>query len=250
MNALLMAQDPAMETAKPSSLSTSTTSATPTAPAAASTADTTAPSPSPPPPPPSVPIFPTTVTATTQVAGTPLDITRVIQILYQDVEMQINRADLKAQITLSTAAILAAVVVNVGFGITTGELRAWMPMEWAAAGAYLFFLVCLCATIIHALMATYPRAVLRTKNTGANPSLYFSGHIITLDVEEYAQRFEQQTNATVLSRLLKQIHAKSRVLEMKLSHIRVGLRCLGVALLLWLLARGMLVMAYGKLAGS
>lgn len=247
-----MAQDPAMETAKPSSSSTSTTAATTAAPAASSAVETTAPSPAPPPPPPppSVPIFPTTVTATTQVAGTPLDITRVIQILYQDVEMQINRADLKAQITLSTAAILAAVVVNVGFGITTRELREWMPMEWAAAGAYLFFLVCLCATIIHALMATYPRAVLRTKNTGANPSLYFSGHIITLDVEEYAQRFEQQTNALVLSRLLKQIHAKSRVLEMKLSHIRVGLRCLGVALLLWLLARGMLVMAYGKLAGS
>jgi hypothetical protein len=172
----------------------------------------------------------------------------VIQILYQDVELQINRADLKAQITLSTTAILAALVVNVGFGITTRDLRAWMPMEWVAAGAYLLFLVCVCATIIHALMATYPRAVLRTKNTAKNPSLYFSGHIITLDSEDYAQRFEQQTNAIVLSRLIKQVHAKSRVLELKLGHIRVGLRCLSVALLLWLLARGLLVIAYGRLA--
>jgi hypothetical protein len=184
------------------------------------------------------------------VGGTPLDITRVIQILYQDVEMQINRADLKAQITLSTAAILAALVANVGFGITTLELGRWTLIEWIAGAVYLFFLTCLCATILQALMATYPRAVLRTKNTAKNPSLYFSGHIITLDSEDYAQRFEEQTNALVLSRLIKQVHAKSRVLEMKLSHIRVGLRCLGTALMLWLLARGLLVIAYGKLAGS
>ncbi|RBP35492.1 hypothetical protein DES53_12112 [Roseimicrobium gellanilyticum] len=235
-----------MESAKPST-SSSSTSATSTTPAASSPTETDAPPPPPPPPP--VPVFPTTVTATTPVGGTPLDITRVIQILYQDVELQINRADLKAQITLSTAAILAALVVNVGFGITTLELRQWIPMEWVAGGVYLLFLICLCATIIHALMATYPRAVLRTRNTVTNPSLYFSGHIITLDSEDYAQRFEEQSNAAVLSRLIKQVHAKSRVLELKLSHIRVGLRCLGVALMLWLLARGLLVIAYGKLAG-
>jgi hypothetical protein len=181
------------------------------------------------------------------VGGTPLDITRVIQILYQDVEMQINRADLKAQITLSTSAILAALVVNVGLGITTRVVHDWKGLEWAAAGAYLFFLVCLCATIIHALLATYPRAVLRTKHNATNPSLYFSGHIITLDADDYAQRFEEQSNANVLSRLIKQVHAKSRVLELKLEHIRVGLRCLGVALLLWLLARGLLILAYGHL---
>ncbi|QIF02201.1 Pycsar system effector family protein [Roseimicrobium sp. ORNL1] len=239
-----------MESAKPSSSSSSSPApATTTAAAEASSSEATPPSPPLPPPPP-VPIFPTTVTATTQVAGTPLDITRVIQILYQDVEMQINRADLKAQITLSTAAILAALVVNVGFGITTLELRQWIPMEWVAAIVYLLFLLCLCATIIHALMATYPRAVLRTKDTATNPSLYFSGHIITLDCEDYAQRFEEQANAQVLSRLIKQVHAKSRVLEMKLSHIRVGLRCLGVALILWLVARGLLVLAYGRLAGG
>lgn len=237
-----------MDTAKPFSSSPST-SAAPTSPAASSSTETSTPSPPLPPPPP-VPIFPTTVTATTQVAGTPLDITRVIQILYQDVELQINRADLKAQITLSTAAILAALVVNVGFGITTLELRQWITMEWVAATVYLFFLLCLCATIIHALMATYPRAILRTKNTITNPSLYFSGHIITLDCEDYAQRFEEQANSQVLSRLIMQVHAKSRVLEMKLSHIRVGLRCLGVALILWLVARGLLVLAYGRLAGG
>jgi hypothetical protein len=202
------------------------------------------------PPPAPIPVFPTTVTATTPVGGTPLDITRVIQILYQDVEMQINRADLKAQITLSTAAILAALVVNVGLGITTREVRSWSGTEWAAAVVYLFFLVSLCATIIHALLATYPRAVVRTKNNTANPSLYFSGHIITLDTEDYARRFEEQSNAEVLNRLIKQVHAKSRVLELKLEHIRVGLRCLCAALLLWLLARCLLLVAYGQLPGS
>jgi hypothetical protein len=227
MSALLMVQDSAMESPTPSSSPVQV-----------------------PPPPPPVPIFPTTVTATTQVGGTPLDITRVIQILYQDVELQINRADLKAQISLSTAAILAALVVNVGLGITTREAGDWRPLEWAAAVVYLFFLICLCATIIHALLATYPRAMGKARDIATNPCLYFSGHIITLDSDDYAQRFEQQANADVLSRLIKQVHAKSRVLELKLSHIRVGLRCLGVAMLLWLLARCLLIFAYGHLPTS
>ena len=203
--------------------------------------------PTPAPPPAPIPVFPTTVTATTPVAGTPLDITRVIQILYQDVEMQINRADLKAQITLSTAAILSALVVNVGLGITTRKVWDWSAMEWAAAAVYLLFLACLCATIIQALLLRFRPVNMDVLNNRANPSLYFSGHIITLDADDYAQRFEEQSNANVLSRLIKQVHAKSRVLELKLEHIRVGLRCLGVALLLWLLSRGMLLLAYGHL---
>lgn len=236
-----------MESAKPSSPS-------PSSPADSTTTADHAPDassfPATPPPPPSIPIFPSTVTTTTPVGSTPLDITRVIQILYQDVELQINRADLKAQITLSTAAILAALVVNLGLGIATRELADWRPLEWVAAGVYLFFLACLCATIIHALMATYPRAVTRLADKNTQPCLYFSGHIVTLATDEYARQFEQQTNAEVLSRLMKQVHAKARVLEMKLSHIRVGLRCLGVALLLWLFARGLLILAYGRLAGT
>ncbi len=198
-------------------------------------------------PPAPVPVFPSTITATTPVAGTPLDITRVIQVVYADIEAQINRADLKAQITLSTAAILAAMVMNLGLGIATRELRGWSVPEWCAALAYLGFLGFLGASLIHALLAAYPRAMSRQADLPANPNLYFSGHIVTLGLDDYTRRFEQQSNAEVLTRLVRQLHAKSHVLEAKLAHIRRGLKGLGVALLLWLLARGLLLLAYGRL---
>ncbi len=199
--------------------------------------------PSEPAPSPVTPIFPSTITATTLVGGTPLDITRVMQVLYNDVELQINRADLKAQIALSTAAILAAVVMNLGLGITTRELALWKAPEWATATAYAAFLGFLGASLLHALLAAYPRAMGKSADLPGNPCLYFSGHIVTLDADDYASRFEKQTNAEVLTWLIKQVHAKARVLEAKLGHVRWALKCLGVALLFWLLAYGRIPLA-------
>ncbi len=68
---------------------------------------------------------------------TPLDVSRMIFMLYQDVEQQINRADLKSQVTLSTASILAAngreISVRLGFAGATGK---WGGVEWGVLVLY------------------------------------------------------------------------------------------------------------------
>ena len=56
-------------------------------------------------------------TITTLVQDTQVDVTRLIYMLYLDVEQQINRADLKAQLTLSTSALLMAMIVNMDPGL-------------------------------------------------------------------------------------------------------------------------------------
>jgi hypothetical protein len=66
-------------------------------------------------------------TVTLLVNDTQVDVTRLIYMLYLDIEQQINRADMKAQITLSTSAILIGVMVNLGVGVDfkkTGGLAA------------------------------------------------------------------------------------------------------------------------------
>lgn len=127
-----------------------------------------------------VPVYPNLVTSDTPLRETPLELTRIIQVLYADVEAQINRADLKAQIALSTSAILAALVANLGMGLVTREVTKWSAIDWTVVILYSLFLTCACCSIVHALLAAYPRAIGRKDTHRGLPGLYFSGHVIQL----------------------------------------------------------------------
>lgn len=187
------------------------------------------------------------VSTTTPVEQTPIDITRLIFMLYQDVEQQISRSDLKAQITLSTSAILAAVMTNLGLGVKTWSFTQMNPLEVAALAAYVFSGICLCFAIGNALSAAYPRSLGKLATPLADPNLYFSAHLIQLPPAEYSQRFCAQTNYEVKHRVLQQIHTKSRVLEAKLHFVRCGLRMLVSAMACWAVARLLLLAATGGL---
>jgi hypothetical protein len=187
------------------------------------------------------------VSTVTPVEQTPVDITRLIYMLYQDVEQQISRSDLKAQITLSTSAILAAVMTNLGLGVKTWAFTQMSPLEAVALGAYVLSGVCLCFAIGNALSAAYPRSLGKSATPLADPNLYFSAHLIHLPPAEYSQRFCEQTNHEVKHRVLQQIHAKSRVLEAKLHFVRRGLRMLVGAMAFWALARLLLLAVTGGL---
>lgn len=190
---------------------------------------------------------PAPVTSLTSVSSTAVDLTRLIYMLYQDVEAQINRADLKAQITLSTSAILAAMVANLGLGLASPHMAEWRVTEWAVLTVYLGFLTCIIKAIAHALLAAFPRSLGKTHVPSPNPNLYFTADIVSLEPEAYVRMFSSQLNSDVRDKVLKQIHAKSRVLEMKIAHIRQGLKFLSFAMMLWLLARIVLVIGYARL---
>lgn len=170
-------------------------------------------------------------------------------MLYQDVEAQINRADLKAQITLSTSAILAAMVANLGLGLASPQLADWHSTEWSVLTVYFGFLLCITTAIGHALLAAFPRSLGKSHLPSSNPNLYFTADIVSLEPDAYVNLFSSQLNSEVRDRVLRQIHAKARVLEMKIAHIRKGLKFLSFAMALWLLARVILVVGYARLPG-
>ncbi|SKA86281.1 hypothetical protein SAMN02745166_01275 [Prosthecobacter debontii] len=190
---------------------------------------------------------PAPVTSLTSVSSTAVDLTRLIYMLYQDVEAQINRADLKAQITLSTSAILAAMVANLGLGLASPHLTDWRLTEWCVLVVYGAFLLSITMAIGHALLAAFPRSLGKSHAPNPNPNLYFTADIVSLEAETYVRLFSDQLNSDVRDKVLKQIHAKARVLEMKIAHIRTGLRFLSLAMMLWLLARIVLVIGYARL---
>lgn len=190
---------------------------------------------------------PAPVTSSTLISSTAVDVTRLLYMLYQDVEIQINRADLKAQITLSTSAILAAMVSNMGLGLKSPDLHLWTATEWTLLGIYALFIAFICCAIAHALLAAFPRSIGKSKKKPENANLYFTADIVTLHPETYVQLFGAQLNSDVRENVLKQIHAKGRVLEAKLGHVRWGLKFLSLGMLIWLLARVFLVASYARL---
>lgn len=186
------------------------------------------------------------VTPSLSLRDTPVDISRLLSMLYQDVEQQITRSDVKAQITLGTSTLLAALSANLGLGfaINDGGMTA---VEWTAAIIYGFCAACIFSSICFAVTAAFPRSMGRSRPPHDNMNLYFSADIVQLSPDEYVSRFLSQTNEDLKERILRQIQVKSRVLEQKFVFVRWGLRFLLVSIVLWTLAHTTLLFAYGRL---
>jgi hypothetical protein len=187
------------------------------------------------------------VTPGSSLRDIPVDISRMLYMLYQDVEQQINRADFKAQITLSTSTILAALAVNLGLGFKELGLSSLAGLEWLALAFYALCALFLCAAIGFALAATYPRSVGKGKKQPTALNLYFSADIIQLQPDDFLERFLSQSNEKLKESVIKQIQIKARVLEAKLSFIRHGLRALVTAVASWGMAHAVLLLAYRDL---
>lgn len=184
-------------------------------------------------------------TVTALVQDTQVDVTRLIYMLYQDVEQQINRADMKAQLTLSTSAVLMAMIVNMGTDLQAQDFAGMRWFEIAALFFYLLFILCMCFAFGRGIAAAFPRAVKKQSGENHHPNLYFSGQIALIPGEDYADLFCRQSNDGVKRSVLGQIHSKALVLEAKLYNVRKGMTFLLFALACWLVARFMLLLGYG-----
>jgi hypothetical protein len=184
-------------------------------------------------------------TTTALVQDTPVDVTRLIYMLYQDVEQQISRADLKAQLTLSTSALLMAIIVKMDPGL---RLHSWANMqifEHIVLVLYSLFVLSISFTSGWGIAAAFPRAIKKTADTNQHPNLYFSGQIIKINGNDYADLFCEQSNDGVKRSVLGQIHSKCIVLEAKLNNVRKGMTGLVIALIFWISARLVLLIGNG-----
>ncbi|MFZ2278313.1 MAG: Pycsar system effector family protein [Prosthecobacter sp.] len=184
-------------------------------------------------------------TITTLVKDTQVDVTRLIYMLYQDIEHQINRADLKAQLTLSTSAVLMAMIVNMGPGLRMHGWAGLRLFEYVVLALYALFILCMSFAFGRGIAAAFPRAVKKAPDTNRHPNLYFSGQIAKIPGDEYADLFCLQSNDGVKRSVLGQVHSKCIVLEAKLYNVRKGMTCLLLALGIWITARLVLLIGNG-----
>jgi len=184
-------------------------------------------------------------TVTMLVQDTQVDVTRLIYMLYQDIEQQINRADLKAQITLSTSAVLMAMLVNLGTGVKNQSFANMSWFEGCVLLLYLLFIICMSCAFGRGIAAAFPRAVNKISDKNRHPNLYFSAQIAAIPGDDYADLFCKQSNDGVKRSVLGQIHSKSMVLEAKLHNVRKGMKYLLIAFGIWIVARLVLLVGYG-----
>ena len=171
------------------------------------------------------------------VQDTQVDVTRLIYMLYQDVEQQISRADLKAQLTLSTSALLMAMIVKMDPGLRFHDWAGMQIFDLVVFVLYSLFLLSMSFAFGCGIAAAFPRAVKKNPGSSLHPNLYFSGQIVKINGNEYADLFCRQSNDGVKRSVLGQIHSKSIVLEAKLNNVRKGMVGLVMSLIFWIAAR-------------
>src|SRR5690606_28012365 len=91
----------------------------------------------------------------TQVEHYAIDFTRLLYMLYQDLELQLTRSDTKSQLILSTNAVIAAAVTS--FGLRDLRVDSAAPADLFMVASYGVMFFCLAVSIYYALVAAFPQ---------------------------------------------------------------------------------------------
>ncbi len=167
----------------------------------------------------------------TLVSEAPVDFSRLLYLLYVDIEQQITRADTKSQLILSIDTVLLAVISSSILGLPTGAgLDTALPIPVLIL-IDLFILAMLLVSIIYAVQATLPRFS-RSQPPGQR-SFYFVEHIVAQPANEYADAFLQLPLEQVKRDIMIQIHAKAGVAQHKFRKVQRSMLCALIGISAW-----------------
>ena len=158
--------------------------------------------------------------------------TNLALFLLDHIEGQLNRADTKAQLTLTADAFLVAVISRTGEGVFLSILDAGTPFLWRVEGlvrvltiASLFASVYFAFTAIIPVL-TGPKSKLR--------NLYYFGSIALMESKEFIKQFIVQKETQAREIILDEVHLLSGIASQKFSQLRMSHIFLVIALAFWL----------------
>lgn len=172
------------------------------------------------------------------VSEAPIDFSRLLYLLYIDIEQQITRADTKSQLILSIDTVLLAVISSTILGLPTGaDSDTALPTSLLVL-TDLFILAMLLVSIIYAMQAILPRFS-RTQPPGQK-SFYFVEHIVSQPASVYADEFLQMPLELVKRDIMIQIHAKAGVVQLKFRKVQRSMLFALVGISAWGILRVLL----------
>lgn len=158
-----------------------------------------------------------------------IEVTRLLNMMYIDMEQQIGRADTKSQIILSANAILIAIFANFGLGIEHIGSGGSALNSIVVISLTITILLALVVSVYFALSATMPRV--GTAKDDLN--LLYSKHIANLTPEAYIDTFLGMTVQDLKRSVLHQIHAKAGIVERKFKYVQRSIVFIFLAITLW-----------------
>ena len=162
-----------------------------------------------------------------------VDFTRMLYMSFMGLDTQISIADTKAQLIMTANTILiASMVIAPG---SLGALLSGQQLTLRDSVVTLLLLgmgASLVYSIYNALRSSGPRMT-----ASRRPNLFFFGHVAAMTEEDFEEKFMDMNMLDVKSGVLRQIYAKSVIVQRKYQHIHRAIRFLFLALGLWLIAR-------------
>ena len=172
--------------------------------------------------------------ALTSIRDTPVDIGRLIHMLYQDVERQITRADQKAQVVIAVSTIL--ITATAFLGIDSDALSDVNVVEAIAIIGYVLAAVLLAGAMLFALRAVFPRSEVEADDD-LPANVFFTGHAATASHDDYIEEFMDLNLHELKKTIFSQIQEKSKVVTHKYDNLRVSIYALSVAVMVLGLAQ-------------
>ena len=174
------------------------------------------------------------------VDNVPIDFTRLMYMLYLDMEQQTSRADLKSQIILSANAIFLAIAANFGLGLESDMLQHITTLEVVVITANLLMLVAMIISVYFSLSAAFPRKGMDIHVGQDDCDLFYFGHICQLTETQYMDRFLSMSMQDVKQETILAIHAKAGIVAAKYKNVRYSMIFIFIAILLWSVSRALL----------
>jgi hypothetical protein len=150
--------------------------------------------------------------------------------LLAHIEGQLNRADSKAQFTLTanTLLIASATLLNNGVAATVLDYSAPLLSRVAGVSAVLMFIALLFSTF-YSLLAVMPKLTLPAKDR----NVFFFGAILRTDEKTFIERIRKTEAKEFDDMVLSETYALAGIAQQKFLHIKRSHHFLLVAMALW-----------------
>lgn len=164
------------------------------------------------------------------VADYPIDFTRLLYMQYQEMDILIGRADLKAQLVLAINAILIASDFNVALERMDVLFNNGLSNEERLLDVIaLMVLLSLVSSLTFAILTIVPRR--RVPSDGQN--LFYFRTLTEISEDTYVQDYLDASLEDVKRGVMAQIHAKSFIVRRKFRTISLSVISLLMAVLFW-----------------
>lgn len=174
------------------------------------------------------------------VGQAPLDLSRMLYMMYQHLDHQVAIADTKANIVIAANAILIT-----GFSISlpaisdlVGNFETIDTIGMAALLSMLLTLLVNLGSILYAIVSARPNLI----RPHHEPNMFFFGDLAAVDVNELEAMFFERNVNRVKRDVLQQIQARSKVVLQKFKRVRLSMNLLLLAAVSWVITQILLVL--------